>query len=151
MLKILRTNTKNTDFIALVKLLDASLKISDGDEHDFYNRYNGIDLIKYAVVAYWNNVPVGCGAIKEFDPKSMEVKRMYTDTAYRGRKIASNILINLEVWAKDLGYERCVLETGKKQPAAIQLYLKNQYQITANYGQYIGVENSVCFEKKLNI
>jgi GNAT superfamily N-acetyltransferase len=106
-------------------------------------------MIKYAIVAYWNDIPVGCGAIKELDAKSMEVKRMFTNPNYRGRKIASEVLANLEAWAKDLGYERCVLETGKKQPAAIQLYLKSQYQITKNYGQYIGVENSVCFEKKL--
>jgi GNAT superfamily N-acetyltransferase len=149
MLKTVKTNAKDENFIALVKLLDADLKESDGDEHDFYNQYNGIDMIKYAIVAYWNDIPVGCGAIKELDAKSMEVKRMFTNPNYRGRKIASEVLANLEAWAKDLGYERCVLETGKKQPAAIQLYLKSQYQITKNYGQYIGVENSVCFEKKL--
>lgn len=149
MLRTIRTNAKNEDFIALVKLLDADLKESDGDEHDFYNQYNGIDMIKYTVVAYWDDVPVGCGAIKKLDADSMEVKRMFTNPDYRGRKIASEVLANLEVWAKELGYKRCVLETGKKQPAAIQLYLKNQYQITENYGQYIGVKNSVCFEKKL--
>lgn len=149
MLRILRTDTKNEDFKVLVKLLDASLKVSDGDEHDFYNQYNGIDLIKYAVLAYWNDIPVGCGAIKEFDKETVEVKRMYTDTNYRGRKIATQVITNLEDWAKELGYKRCILETGKKQPEAIQLYHKNNYQIIENYGQYAGVENSVCFEKKL--
>jgi len=149
MLRVLRTNAKDEDFIDLVKLLDANLKVSDGDEHEFYNQYNGISLIKYAIVAYWNNTPVGCGAIKEFDANTMEVKRMYTDTDYRGRKIATQVLTNLENWAAELGYKKCILETGKKQPEAIQLYLKNDYQIIENYGQYIGVENSVCFEKKL--
>jgi len=149
MLRIHRTNNKNKDFIDLVKLLDTSLKISDGDEHDFYNQYNGIDAIKYAIVAYWNDIPVGCGAIKEFDVATVEVKRMYTDTDYRGRKIATQILASLEKWAQELGYKRCILETGKKQPEAIQLYHKNKYQVTENYGQYAGVENSVCFEKKL--
>jgi len=147
MLKIQRTDAKDKDFIALVKLLDTNLKISDGDEHDFYNQYNGIEFIKYAIVAYWNDTPVGCGAIKEFDTTTMEVKRMYTDTNYRGRKIATQVLTNLENWAKELGYKRCVLETGKKQPEAIKLYHKNNYQVIENYGQYAGVENSVCFEK----
>jgi len=149
MLKLCRTNTNDTDFAALVILLDADLKQSDGDEHDFYNQYNGIDSIKYVIVAYLDGTPVGCGAIKEFDKKSVEVKRMYTDTHYRGRKIASRVLGALENWALELGYKRCVLETGKKQPEAVQLYLKNHYEIIENYGQYVGVENSICFEKNL--
>jgi putative acetyltransferase len=40
-------------------------------------------------------------------------------------------------------------ETGKRQPEAIALYEKQGYQRISNYGQYIGVENSVCFEKVL--
>jgi hypothetical protein len=42
-----------------------------------------------------------------------------------------------------------VLETGKRQPEAIELYKKNNYKIIPNFGQYVNVENSVCFEKKL--
>jgi hypothetical protein len=41
------------------------------------------------------------------------------------------------------------LETGKKQPEAIQLYQKSGYHIIPNYGQYAGIENSVCFEKQV--
>jgi hypothetical protein len=55
----------------------------------------------------------------------------------------------LEAWAKELQYKKIVLETGKRQVDAVQLYLKNGYQIIPNYGQYVGVENSVCFEKVL--
>ena len=147
MLTFLRTDSKNEDFIGLVKLLDADLKISDGDEHDFYNQYNGIEQIKYALVAYWNEIPVSCGAIKEYDEGTVEVKRMFTNERYRGRKIATQILAKLEDWTKELGYKRCILETGKKQPEAVKLYQKTNYQIIENYGQYAGVENSVCFEK----
>jgi putative acetyltransferase len=57
--------------------------------------------------------------------------------------------MELEAWAAELSYEKCVLETGKKQVEAIGLYQKNGYQKIPNYGQYIGVENSLCFEKKL--
>ncbi len=41
-----------TDFINLVKELDAYLKITDGDDHDFYNQYNNIDVLKHVVVVY---------------------------------------------------------------------------------------------------
>jgi GNAT superfamily N-acetyltransferase len=101
-------------------------------------------------VAYQHNVAVGCGAIKAFDDASMEVKRMFTLPESRGTGIASNILHALETWAAELGYKTCVLETGKKQPEAIALYQKSGYEITPNYGQYVGIENSVCFMKNID-
>lgn len=149
MLTLLRADSDNLDFIELVKQLDAVLAQIDGEEHSFYNQYNKIDTIKHAVVAYNDGKPVGCGAIKEFAAGIMEVKRMYTAPQSRGKGIATEILKELEVWATKMGYEKCVLETGIRQPDAIILYKKNGYQIIPNYGQYAGVENSLCFEKKL--
>ena len=74
---------------------------------------------------------------------------MYVPPALRGKGIASAVLAELEKWAKELNYKKCILETGKKQPEAIALYNKNGYCIIPNYGQYENVENSVCFEKNL--
>jgi putative acetyltransferase len=149
MVNIVRTNSDNTDFISLVKLLDAELAERDGADHPFYAQYNKIDKIKNVVIAYENENPVSCGAIKEYEPRIMEVKRMYTLIEYRGKGIATVLLTELEKWAKELGYEKCILETGKKQPEAIRLYEKNGYKLIPNYGQYAGVENSVCFEKEM--
>jgi GNAT superfamily N-acetyltransferase len=150
MINIIRTNSDNQDFISLVKPLDIELAERDGADHPFYAQYNKIDKIKYAVVAYENENPVSCGAIKEYEPGIMEVKRMYTLPECRGKGIATLLLNELEKWAKELGYEKCILETGKKQPEAIRLYEKNGYKLIPNYGQYAGVENSVCFEKEMN-
>jgi GNAT superfamily N-acetyltransferase len=72
---------------------------------------------------------------------------MYTLPEMRGQGVAGQVLSALEDWACELGYEKCVLETGKKQPEAIRLYEKSGYRRIQNYGQYAGVENSVCFEK----
>lgn len=102
------------------------------------------------MVAYWDGTPVGCGAIKTFDDFTMEVKRMYVSPAYRGRKIATQILWGLENWSCELSCTRCVLETGIRQPEAIELYIQNRYVRIPNYGQYQGVENSICFEKIIN-
>ena len=146
---IIRTNSENPDFINLVKKLDAYLKITDGDEHDFYNQFNHIDVLKNVVVIYVDKTAIGCGAIKKFDNTSVELKRMYVSLEQRGKGIAQKILIELESWAKELEYKRCVLETGKRQVEAIQFYHKCAYKIITNYGQYKGMENSVCFEKNL--
>jgi putative acetyltransferase len=149
MISLLRTNPDDQDFIELVKSLDAELAERDGKDHPFYAQFNKLDKIKFVVVAYENGKPVACGAIKEFSPEIMEVKRMFTSPESRGKGIAGEILGELEMWASELSYKKCILETGKKQPEAITLYKKNGYQIIPNYGQYAGIENSVCFEKNL--
>ena len=85
MINCIRTNSENIDFQNLVCELDADLLIRDGEDHAFYAQFNKIDKIKYAIVAYDNGIPVGCGAIKEYLPGSMEVKRMYVLPARRGQ------------------------------------------------------------------
>ena len=149
MYKLIRTNSQNKDFIDLVKLLDEDLARRDGEDHSFYAQYNKLDNINHALVLYKNNLPLSIGAIKEFDAESMEVKRMYTLSEFRGQGLAKRVLFELENWANELGYKRCVLETGKRQPEAINLYKKNGYKSISNYGQYIGIQNSLCFEKQL--
>ncbi len=149
MLTFIRTNSENDDFKMLVVELDKELAVIDGKDHSFYSRYNKIDAIKHVIVAYKDGIPVGCGAIKEYGPGITEVKRMYVPANKRNMGIASEVLKELEVWARELNYTRCVLETGKRQPDAVRLYTKNGYQVIPNYGQYAGVENSVCFGKDL--
>ena len=149
MINCIRTASNNQDFQNLVKELDKDLSIRDGEERSFYAQFNKIDLIKHAIVAYENETPIACGAIKEYSPDIMEVKRMYVSENKRGQGFASTILKELENWAAELNYKKCILETGKKQPEAIALYQKSNYLIISNYSQYKNVENSVCFEKIL--
>jgi putative acetyltransferase len=145
----LRTNSENKDFQNLVAALDEDLAIRDGDEHPFFAQFNKLDSIKYVIVAYDAAIAVGCGAIKQYDDCTMEVKRMFVPTEYRGKGIASFLLTELETWAIELSHTRCILETGKKQFEAVKLYHKSLYSVIPNYGQYHGVESSVCFEKRL--
>lgn len=147
MITLKRTDSTNIDFINLVKNLDAFLKVKDGDDHSFYNQFNNIDTLKYVIVAYHNNIPIGCGAIKKFSSEVMEIKRMYVSPKGRGKGTGTKILLELEVWAKELKYTKCILETGTVLTEAVALYKKNEYKIIQNYGQYKDVKNSICFEK----
>lgn len=149
MITILRTGSDHPDFVGLVKLLDAELAARDGADHAFYAPFNTIDKIKHALVAYEDERPVGCGAIKPLAPDTIEVKRMYVSEASRKKGIAMKILRALEDWAREMSFSKCVLETGKRQPEAIALYRKSGYTPIPNYGQYAGVENSLCFRKEL--
>ena len=144
-----RTTSTDKNFQNLVKELDTELKILDGEDHSFYDQFNKIDSLKYVVVAYEQDNPVGCGAIKEFAQDTMEVKRMYVLLNKRGLGIATIILTELENWAREVNFKKCILETGKKQPAAIRLYQKNDYTIIPNFSPYEADDNSVCFEKEL--
>src|SRR5690242_17427239 len=112
MIKVVRTNSDDPDFIKLVKELDDFLAILDGEEHAFYNSLNKIDKIKNAIVVYEDVIPIACGAIREYSPTEMEVKRMYTIPGHRGKGIATIVLNELEKWAAELNYKKCILETG---------------------------------------
>lgn len=148
-MNIVRTHSDNADFRSLVVLLDAELAVRDGEDHSFYAQFNKVDAIRNVVVAYVESEPVGCGAFKEYSPDTVEIKRMFVKPGHRGQGVAVAVLSELEKWAAKLGYREGVLETGLKQPEAIRLYEKSGYVRIPNYGQYEGVENSVCMKKVL--
>lgn len=149
MITLKRTNSDDLDFVNLVALLDKDLAIRDGEDHSFYNQFNKIDKIKHVVVFYENDIAVGCGAFREKESNSVEIKRMYVHPDHRKKGIASQVLTELERWAAEIKYPYTVLETGKKQPEAIALYQKSGYSIIPNYPPYENVENSVCMKKTL--
>ncbi|MET3028514.1 GNAT family N-acetyltransferase [Flavobacterium sp. UW10123] len=149
MVTLKRTNSDDIDFINLVVLLDQDLAIRDGEDHAFYNQFNKTDKIKHTIVYYENGIPVGCGAFREKEPETTEIKRMYVHPDHRKKGIASAVLKELEIWAKEVGYTCTILETGKNQPEAINLYQKLNYTIIPNYPPYEKMDNSVCMKKTL--
>ena len=149
MIEIKRTSSSEIDFQHLVSELDGELSTRNGETNEFFAQYNKIDQIKNVIIATIDNKPVGCGAIKAYDSDTMEIKRMFVPIEMRGKGIAVHILKNLEKWAKEMNYSKCILETGNKMPEAIRLYEKSNYKIIPNYGQYNGIEDSICFEKHL--
>ena len=149
MVTIIRTDSDNPDFRSLVALLDADLARRDGDEHAFYAQFNKVDALKHVLVGMLGETPIACGAFKQYDHNSVEVKRMFVQPEHRGKGYAQQILRTLENWAAELNYTACILETGKKQPEAINLYERAGYHRIKNYGQYEHIENSVCMRKEL--
>jgi GNAT superfamily N-acetyltransferase len=149
MIRLIRTNSGNSDFRELVVLLDNELAEKYGSEQSFYAPFNKIDSLRNVVVAYKDDKPAGCGAFKFYSDGIAEVKRMYVHPDCRNKGIAAQVLTELEQWAHELQYHTCILETGKKQPAAIRLYEKAGYTLIPNYGQYKNASYSICMEKML--
>lgn len=141
-----RTNSNDPDFQKLIAVFDEYLIDIDGEERDFFAFHNN-KYLDYALVCYENNEAVGCGGFKEYDTNTAEIKRMFVHPDHRKKGIASIILNALESWSAELNYTNYILETSPKLINAIALYKKSGYSITENYGQYIGIENSVCMKK----
>lgn len=147
-MKLLKTNSNHLDFQKLTQLFDDYLVEIDGDEKDFFAQYNQI-YIDNVIICYEDEIAVGCGAFKEYEPTVAEIKRMFVLPEKRGKGIASVVLNALEIWAKENGFQEAILETSNQLTNAISLYQKSNYEIIPNYGQYINVESSVCMKKIL--
>jgi GNAT superfamily N-acetyltransferase len=148
-MKIVRTNSDSPDFQLLAAELERHLRALDGDLQEFTAELNRIGPIAQVLVAYKEDRPIGCGAIREYEEGKAEIKRMYVRPAGRGQGIATRLLEQLEQWAREGGYTACVLETGLNQPEAIALYQKKGYRNVPLFGRYIGSPNSICFQKEL--
>ena len=149
-MRLLRADHNHLDFKSLVETLNQELSVRDGEDHAFYSQFNGLENLGQVVLAYEGNVAIGCGAFKFFETGKVEIKRMYTPPLDRKKGTATQVLKELEVWAKELGNKSCVLETGKNLPEALALYSKSGYLRITNYEPYLTTDNSICFEKILN-
>lgn len=150
MIEIVRTDSKDLDFKKLILLLDNELNDQYGDKQNYYDRFNKIEECKTVVIAKSNNDSIACGCFKTITEDSVEIKRMFVNKNYRGQGISKKILTELETWAKELGFDFALLETGYKQKEAIGLYEKYGYRKTDNYGPYTGIDTSVCMKRKIS-
>jgi GNAT superfamily N-acetyltransferase len=101
------------------------------------------------LVAFDGDVAVACGGLRAIDRTSGEIKRMYTVPESRGTGAARQVLVALEDAARGLGWQRLRLETGDRQPDAMRFYEREGYTSIPNYGHYVGVDASRCYEKHL--
>ena len=148
MTKFVRTTSENADFRKLINALDEDLYLRNGEAQLQYRQYNQVDLIDHVVVIYFEGKPVGCGCFKKFDDTTVEMKRMFVLAEMRGKQLAAQMLQELEKWAVEEGNTAAVLETGYRQVEAIRLYTVAGYSLIENYGQYIGMEDSICYRKE---
>jgi len=137
-------------------------------QQEYVHRYGGIDDTPvdpadfapphgFFVIGYLAGTPVACGGWRARDGTApplragdAEIKRMFVQTAYRGRGYARAVLAELERTAAAAGRRRTVLETGTRQPEAIALYTSAGYRPMPRFGLYRDSPNCRCFAKPLN-
>jgi putative acetyltransferase len=149
MLHFQRTNSDNPHFQEFIKKLNSEFNIRYGELQKTYDQFNFINDLPTVIIAREGNEPVGCGCFKPFSADAVEIKRMFVEPAHRGKGIGAGVLKELEIWAREIGYDRTVLETGINQPEAIRLYQKLGYQTIPNYGPYVNMPTSICMTKTI--
>lgn len=148
-IELLKTNSKSADFIELIQLLDKDLSERYGELQKQYDKHNKVDYINDVILIYKNKVPTACGAFKEYNNNSAEIKRIFVKKENRQQGLAKLIVSKLEELVKDKGYKYALLETGIKQHEAISLYKNIGYEVIENYEPYVSNTNSVCMKKTL--
>lgn len=100
------------------------------------------------VLAYKDEIPVGCVGIRENAPGITELKRMYVRPEYRRYKIGIKLLnIALET-AIELGYNFIRLDTLPSMTPAINLYRSVGFYDIQPY-RFNPIDGAVYMEKKL--
>jgi GNAT superfamily N-acetyltransferase len=148
-IKILKTDSRNCDFLGLIKLLDDDLDERYGELQRQYTKHNKVDYINDVIIIYKDEMPAACGAFKEHDTDSIELKRIFVAKENRRLGLSKLVVAELEKLARSKGYKYTLLETGIKQYEAINLYKNAGYDLIQNYEPYAGNTNSVCMKKTL--
>lgn len=111
--------------------------------------FNASAEIPYVLLAYADGQPVGCAGLKRYSETDAEVKRLWVEPAYRGKRIASALMDQIEEKARDLCFRRVVLQTRPIMPDAVALYTKRGYALIPNYPPYDKLAGAVCYGKDL--
>jgi ribosomal protein S18 acetylase RimI-like enzyme len=85
------------------------------------------------IIAYVNSNAIAAVGIRQFEPQKAELKRMYTQPAFRGHKIGNHLLNKAIGIATELGYKQLLLDTLPEMEAAIKLYHKFGFKTTTSY------------------
>lgn len=108
-----------------------------------------IDALRRPGIAFWSawsdGQLLGCGALKQLDPRHGEVKSMRTPPAHRRKGVARAMLAHIISEARARSYRRLSLETGS-MPAfepARRLYESFGFTYCSPFADYVDDPNSV--------
>src|SRR5688500_824720 len=81
-----------------------------------------LEALRKPEITFWTvwegSELLGCGAIKQLDPRHGEIKSMRTAAAHKGKGVAADLLNHIVEEARRSAYERLSLEAGSMQAFA---------------------------------
>jgi GNAT superfamily N-acetyltransferase len=129
--------------------LESELRARYGGDFDWGGTPTAGDTPVFLVARAGDEEAVGCGALRELEDRTYEIKRMFVRPSMRGTGLGRRILEHLEWEAAQLGALRVVLETGPEQPEARGLYERLGYRSIPCFGPYQRSALSRCYERAI--
>src|SRR5574344_1648345 len=108
------TDGNDNRFIELCRQLDSFLTeiIGSDKQETQYAQYNTLANIHDVVLIMEGDETVGCGAMKQYDAHTMEMKRVFVKDEYRHHGYGRIIIEALETLAQGKGFDKLILEHG---------------------------------------
>lgn len=85
------------------------------------------------LVAWSDDLPVGCVSLRRLEPGVAEVKRLWVDPVARGLGLGRRLMRAIEARARDLGYAHARLDSNTALTDAIAMYRGDGWTETAPY------------------
>ena len=151
-LTIREDDLQGAEIIALLEQHRALMSSVSPPESDHTLDLEGLRGQDVTVWTAWRcDRLLGCGALKELEPKHAEVKSMHTAAAFRGQGVGAAILMHLLDEARRRGYRRVSLETGSMLAfaSARSLYRRHGFSTCPPFGGYSDDPNSVFMTRLL--
>ncbi|MGV8911606.1 MAG: GNAT family N-acetyltransferase [Rhodoglobus sp.] len=104
--------------------------------------------ISHTLLVLDGDTVVGHAALRPFGD-SLEVKKVFVNSAHRGKGAARRLMNELELVARQANVRSLVLQTGHVQVPAMALYESLGYQKIDAFGAYAAIPFGVCYEKTL--
>jgi ribosomal protein S18 acetylase RimI-like enzyme len=147
-LEIKEVKYDNPDFYTLCGLLEEEHKVVVREQRSPYgNCLKRLDGFSTVFVAYDNNKPIGCLAMKEIEDGKIGLGRLYVLPEYRKQGVARALFDKVFAEAKKQGAKSVTLDTYKRFEAAVSLYKKLGFTMIDNYRE--DSPFSLCMEKYL--
>ncbi|MBT2789859.1 GNAT family N-acetyltransferase [Paraburkholderia strydomiana] len=145
-----REDPSSTDAQTLLDELSATLAVftGDGGQNRFSIHDFALERSRFLVARTGFSTPLGCGAFRPLGEHIAEIKRLYARSGAEGA--GSAILARLEKEAAELGYQALWLGMHVNNRRAIEFYERHGFHRIAQYGPYVGKDDSCCFEKRLD-
>lgn len=85
------------------------------------------------LVAWSDDLPVGCVSFRPVDNRVAEIKRLWVDPVARGQGLARRLMQTIEGRARDMGFAQVKLDTNSTLQEAVALYRATGWTETAAY------------------
>ena len=114
-----------------------------------------IESLRAPNITFWtawlDGTLCGCGALKELDALTGEVKSMRTRAAFVRRGVGQAVLDEIVYTARRRRYSRLLLETGTGEAfePAHAFYRRNGFEWSGPFGEYVATDFNVFMAKDL--